>query len=245
MVWPGLMLQRKNADELMDLPSTSREDFEEALKDIRWVNQNLGGAQTLVNTIQELARRHPQASYKILDLGTGSADIPIALAHWGRSRKLFLEMTAVDLHPVAVEAGNQLTAGYPEIVVLQGDALNLQYPDQSFDMVVSSMFMHHLTTPEATRLLQEMARLSKIGFVVNDLERHPLAWAGISLVGRIFGMGRVFRHDAPLSVLRGFTLKELQELRQLAGLPDLEIRRQRPYRVVLSWERHHAPKPSV
>jgi hypothetical protein len=83
-----------------------------------------------------------------------------------------------------------------------------------------------------------MARLCKIGFIVNDLERHPMAWVGIKTLGLLTGKGRIFKNDAPLSVLRGFTQDDLIALKNSAGLTDLEIRRQKPYRWILTWRKH-------
>src|SRR5690606_18591390 len=116
---------------------------------------------------------------RIVDLGTGSADIPRDLVDWGRAHDVRFEITAVDIHPVAVEVSRKLSDGYPEIEPVQANALKLDYPDNHFDVAVSSMFMHHLSDEDAARLLRAMHRLARMGSVVNDLERHPMAWLGI------------------------------------------------------------------
>jgi 2-polyprenyl-3-methyl-5-hydroxy-6-metoxy-1,4-benzoquinol methylase len=234
---------RSRDDEWMDLPSTSREEFVQALHDIRWVNKRLGGTAALLNGVLELLPRTYAGTFKILDLGTGSADIPLALARWARSQKhktnIRFEITALDMHPIAVETARHMTQDYPEIEVTQGNALQLSYDNQSFDIVTSSMCMHHLSDADAGRLLREMARLGRLGFVINELERHPLAWLGIHLLGRFTRKGAVFKHDAPLSVLRGFNRKELETLRTQSSLAGLQIFHRRPYRWLLIW-RHEA-----
>src|SRR5688500_4723328 len=97
---------RKDEEELMDLPSTTREEFTQALYDIQWVNKNLGGTKTLLEEVVTLLPKELSGTYKILDLGTGSADIPLALAQWARHGEkkynVRFQITAVDLHPVAV-----------------------------------------------------------------------------------------------------------------------------------------------
>ncbi len=230
--------KRRDEEELMDLPSTSRQDFIRALQDIQWVNRNLGGIQAIQSKLERMLPIGFRGNVSILDLGTGSADIPLALAKWAQNnQRIPLTITAVDLHPVAVETARNMIRGYPEIKVCQGDALNWPMPDQSYDYVISSMFMHHLPQDEAVRLLREMARLCKYGLIVNDLERHPMAWLGIKLLSILTGKGRIFRNDAPLSVLRGFTKTELEALKQEVGLPQLQIQRQYPYRWIVSWQR--------
>lgn len=238
---------RHQEEELMDLPTTSRKDFTEALYDIQWVNQNLGGVNVLLAELMEFippyADGEEVTSFTILDLGTGSADIPRAIAQWLRQhpagQSLKVHITAVDVHPVAVAVARQMGQEYPEIRVIQGDALNLDFADDTFDVVISSMFMHHLPSDEAVRLLQTMARLGRQGFIVNDLERHPLAWLGIKVLGFLQCKGKIFQNDAPLSVLRGFTYQELTILKDAAGLPDLAIHHRRPYRWILSWKKSH------
>lgn len=238
--------QRRHEEELMDLPETSREEFTRALYEIQWVNKNLGGISAIDNTLWEMIPDGFQGTIRILDLGTGSADIPLALAKGIRSLKaeydpgqwtIEFQITAIDLHSTAVEVAKELTADYPEITVRQGDALNLEYADQSFDFVISSLTMHHLEGDGPQRLLSEMNRLSRIGFIVNDLERHPLAWLAIKAVSFLTGKGKVFANDAPLSVLRGFTRPELEDLCRQAGLSasgtKVEIRHRAPYRWLL------------
>lgn len=224
-------------EELMDLPSTPAEAFQEALQDIRWVNRYLGGERSMIQALEALINANSSRTYTVLDVGTGSGDIPMALVNWGRAHGIRFEITAVDVHPVAVDVGKALARDYPEIHVVQGDALQLPYPDGSFDLVISALFMHHLNTPKAVRLLLEMARLCRIGFVISDLERHPVAYLSIWVLGKITGKGAVFQHDAPLSVLRGFTEADLQCLKGLSGLSAMTISRQIPYRFILSWKK--------
>jgi len=234
--------RRSDEDEIMENPDVSRSDFVRALGEIRWVNRNLGGTAAILDALEGLCEAdHPpdilSDALRILDLGTGSADIPMAMAEWGRANQRKLQITAVDLHPAAVEEAQTRTASYPEIEVRQGNALTLPDEPQSFDYVVSSMFMHHLSQAEAAELLRAMARLSRKGLVVNDLERHPWAWMSIRLLGRLTAKGHIFRHDSALSVLRGFQKAELEALCREAGLEGVEIRHRFPFRWVLIWRR--------
>lgn len=242
----NLFNTRRNEEEWMDLPATSTEEFTQALYDIQWVNRNLGGTDVLLNTLLSLIPADYQGILNILDLGTGSADIPRALVNWARQQgsehPIHFQIKACDLHPVAVSVSRQLCANYPEITVIQADALNLSYENNHFDFVISSMFMHHLENQQAVHLLQEMARLGRIGFIVNDLERHPLAWLGIKTLGHLTRKGRIFKNDAPLSVLRGFTEPELHRLKADSQLSQLVIEHQAPYRWILHYTKQSSPQ---
>jgi SAM-dependent methyltransferase len=238
---------RCHDDEIMEHPSISRLNFLRALSEIRWVNRYLGGTKALLDTLKKLCRSQDKGrdsfqtlDLQILDLGTGSADIPLAIAQWGQQQGHKLAITAIDSHPTAVEAAQALTAAYPEIEVRQKDALALPYAPDSFDYVVSSMFLHHLDDDDAVRLLQTMARLCRKGLIINDLERHPLAWLGIALLGILTKKGDVFRNDSRLSVLRGFQRNELERFCQEAGLHNAIIHSRFPYRWLLVWRKPQA-----
>ena len=105
-----------------------------------------------------------------------------------------------------------------------GDALDLSLVDDAVDLTLAALFLHHFEGPQAVALLREMQRVARIGIVVNDLHRHPLAYWGIRLVGALVPTSAMFRHDAPLSVLRGFSRDELTALARQANLSRAVIR---------------------
>lgn len=231
---PALFTLRAEQEERMEDPGTSAAEFIRALEDIRWVNRYLGGTDIALATLQNMIRAYPeQTHWRLLDLGTGAGDIPLALYQWGQQHGVSLSITAVDCHPVAVDYARNLTAHIPDISVWQADALQLGCEDGSFDIAFSSMFMHHLSNDGAVRLLQEMDRLSCRGFFISDLERHPMAYWGIKTLGWLLSKGSVFRHDAPLSVRRGFNREELGRLLIESGLRQVNIRPCWPYRWVI------------
>ena len=219
----------------MDNPDISGAELCRALAEIRWVNRRLGGTSAILKEIKKLKPENRTLS--ILDLGAGSADIPRAIVDWGRTHHINVQATALDLSPIVLEEAKKLYANYPEIRCIQGDALNLPYEDESFDLAISSMFMHHLGEDEAPVLLRNMARVSKIGLVVNDLERHPFAWLGIRLLGQLTGKSAMFMNDAPLSVLKGFSYQDMKRLCEKAPLSSYAIQRRAPFRWLLtSWK---------
>jgi ubiquinone/menaquinone biosynthesis C-methylase UbiE len=114
-------------------------------------------------------------------------------------------------------------AAYPEITLVQGDALALPVPPGSVDVVISAMTLHHLQPEGAVRYLAEIDTVSRLGWVVNDLVRgrvaHRLVWAAT----RLFSRNAMARHDGPMSILRSYTPSELASLCEKAGLFDVIV----------------------
>ncbi len=231
-------LSRCTLPEIMDHPSTSKADFLRAMAEIRWVNRYLNGTSCMLEAVQKLCQNiASEDSLSLLDLGTASADIPLAIAQWARKSKRTLTIKALDLHPLAIMEGRRYVQNYPEIEVVQGNALDCTESESQYDFVISSMFLHHLENEDAVELLRGMARQAKRAVIVNDLERHPLAWLGIRLLGWVTLKGKIFRYDSALSVKRAFTKQELENLCQQAGLHQALIEARVPFRWVITWQR--------
>jgi ubiquinone/menaquinone biosynthesis C-methylase UbiE len=117
-----------------------------------------------------------------------------------------------------------------------GDALNLPFNDRSFDVVMASLFFHHLSDDDCVRVLQQMWRIARRRIIVNDLHRHAVAYLSIRLLTRAFSRSRMVRNDGPVSVLRAFRPAELSAIAKRAGVPAM-VHRSFPYRLVLVAER--------
>jgi 2-polyprenyl-3-methyl-5-hydroxy-6-metoxy-1,4-benzoquinol methylase len=227
---------RSTLPEIMDHPTTSKQKFIKAMAEIRWVNCNLNGTACILTPLKKLCQNIPnEVPLKILDLGTASADIPLAIIKWAKKSNRTLRIKAMDLHPYAVDEAKRYIQGYPEIEVVQGDALHLPESEPKYDFVISSMFLHHLDNQNAIALLKSMAAQAKYGIIINDLQRHPMAWLGIRLLGWLTLKGKIFRYDSALSVKRAFKKKELENLCQKAGLLQALIQNYFPFRWVIIW----------
>lgn len=222
----------------MDDFSITDERLTRALRDIRWVNRWLGGYAATRAVLRPLMQS--RAALRMLDLGTGVADVPEHLVRWAARCGTRLEVVAIDANAATVDyARAALDRRLPEplraqIHVAVGDALDLPFDENAFDVVHAAMFMHHLPSAPAAELLREMNRMARVGLVVNDLHRHPLAYGSIKTLGFLLPTSAMFRHDAPLSVLRGFRRDELERLAHQAGLGDYRIRWHWAFRWTLS-----------
>lgn len=230
-----LVPPRSAASEIMDRPDNDEGALRGAHRDIRLVNRWLGGRRALLAELRPLFDRAPrQRPLSLLDVGTGGADLPLAAADLARRLGRRLRVTAIDRDPRSVALAARALGRRPEFTVVQGDGRNLPFTRASFDLVVASMFLHHFTQAEVAGLLGEFARVARGAVVINDLRRHRLPWLAILLLARASCRHPMFVHDAPLSVLRGFTAEELRQAACAAGFRGARPRRRWPFRLVLT-----------
>lgn len=211
------MKRAEHAPELLDEPEHDANELARSLEHVAQVNRWLGGSRAL---LKHLAPFLPDAtSTSILDVGTGSADLPREIVAWARSRKRSVKIRATDLHPQMQALAADRCAAYPEITVEAADALALPYEDKSFDVTLLSLTLHHFDGPAQTRVLTEAKRVSRRAVIVNELLRSRLNYLGARLLAASWWRAnRLTRHDGPLSVLRAFEPEELVALAREAGL---------------------------
>ncbi len=208
-----------DAVELLDGPLDDPRTLAGNLRDLRRVNRWLGGIALTERAMDAVAAH--RAALSLLDVGTGGADIPLALLASAAARGRTLEVVALDSRPEVLAAA---TFAEPAVVTTTGltlhvgDGRSIPYPDRSFDIVHASLVLHHLSEVEAITLLREMGRVARLGIVVNDLSRGRLAWAGAWAISHLLTRNRYTRHDAPLSVRRAFLAPEAAALIRQAGL---------------------------
>lgn len=205
--------------ELLDGPLDDPAALVGNLRDLRRINRWFGGVALTSAAIEALAAHRTGLS--ILDVGTGGADIPVALLARAARRDRTLDIVGLDSRPEVLAAAALADRAVIETTGLTlrvGDGRSLPYPDDSFDVVHASLVLHHLDGDGATALLHEMARVGRLGIVINDLHRGRLAWLGAWLVGHVLTGNRYTRHDAPLSVRRAYRVDEALALVRGSGL---------------------------
>jgi 2-polyprenyl-3-methyl-5-hydroxy-6-metoxy-1,4-benzoquinol methylase len=230
--------QRSTAPEHMDHATVDGDEMVITLNEIAYVNRFLGGINATRAALRRLLPTGNPQSLSLLDVGTGSADIPIALVHWARRRGIALNVTAVDFNPAICEVARQRTAAYTEITIREADVFTLTGTGV-FDVVHGAMFLHHFPQPQAAALLRIMYSLCRHGIIVNDLHRHPLAYYSTTWLGRLLSFSPMFQHDGPISVLRGFQRAELEALGKISGLAHVEITWRWPFRYVMTARKSH------
>ena len=205
---------------------TTRRALTGNLRDLRRINRWLGGVRLSADAIDALAAHREQLT--VLDVGTGGADIPMALLARADERGRGLAVVGIDSRPEVLAAAvvaMPAVAATPGLELHVGDGRSLPYADGSFDVVHASMVLHHLPPDEAVLLLREMGRVARLGVVVNDLDRSRPGWIGAWLMGHLLTRNRYTRQDAPLSVLRSYRADEMKALLRTAGLTPVRTER--------------------
>ena len=218
------MKRVSGAAELLDGPLDDEPALVGNLRDLARANRWLGGVRLSAMGLTALAPAGMPIS--VVDIGTGGADIPLALIERARRTGRRLSMTAVDdrqaILDAAVLAHPRLThAG--DLALRVADGRSLPFSDRSFDIAHASLVIHHLEPADAVVFLREMARVARRGIVVNDLVRGHLAWIGGWLLVHAIATSRYTRHDGPLSVRRAYSRPELLALLAVAGLTPVAV----------------------
>ncbi len=214
-----------NADELLDGPLDDPAALAGNLRDLRRVNRVLGGVRLSRLAIDRLLIAAPTnleaRPVMLIDVGTGAADIPFALLADARRKNRPLGVVAVDARPEVLDAARAARPVLARVAGLElcvADGRSLPFPDRAFDIAHASLLTHHMEPDEAVALLVEMARVARLGIVINDLDRGRAHWLGAWLIAHLFTLNRYTRRDAPLSVRRAYTPHEMRELLARAGL---------------------------
>jgi ubiquinone/menaquinone biosynthesis C-methylase UbiE len=202
------------------------------LRDLRRINRILGGTDLSLRAIRSLVKPAfppagaPPETLRVLDVGTGAADIPMAIIR-ARGPWRSVHVTATDSRPEVLEAAQAISPGLASqanlsLTVTDGRAL--PYADGAFHVVHASLVLHHLDPGDGIRFLRELARVASIGVVVNDLARGWSSWLGAWLLLHAMTRNRFTLHDGPLSVRRAYTRPEARALLAEAGLrPVTEV----------------------
>ena len=228
-----LVPARRTDEEILDRAGNAEPDLAAAFSHIRTVNRRLNGSRILLDAVDPfLGWLSPGETLEVLDVGCGGGDLLLDLAAHVRSRGVDVRIVGVDRDPVTARLARKACAGDPAIEIVEADAFRLPWTEKRFDVVTLSLFLHHLEYQEAVVLLRRLLKLARKAVVVNDLRRHRVPWAFVAVASRLARAHPMFVHDAPLSVLRGFTEEEVRALCEDASAPMATVQRRWPFRLV-------------
>ncbi len=201
----------------MDRPDASPAELEGALHSLLGLNRYFGSYHIVSRFMKQWIRRGDQL--RVIDLATGSADIPRVIAEHARRVGAEVEILALDFQPATIDWARRWSADYPEITCECADVLTFQ-PNEPFDIVTCSLALHHFSAEDAVRLLRRARELSRRFVLVSDLRRGWLLKWGVELLTTLFFRDRMTFQDARTSAARAFSFQELRELATRAGWED-------------------------
>lgn len=219
-------MRRVVIPEWLDTDSCTPAEIAASLRDLDRINRWFGGNAALADILRHIARGTRRRELTLLDVASGSGGVARAVEQSLSADGLAVQTTLVD------RAASHLVNGGRSVA---GDALALPFADNSFDVVASTLFVHHLEPGEVTTFAREGLRVCRVAFVVNDLIRHPvhlaMVYAGVPL------FSRVTRHDSVASVKRAYTVEEMHAAVEKAGPRRVEISRHYLFRMgVTAWK---------
>jgi ubiquinone/menaquinone biosynthesis C-methylase UbiE len=219
--------QRSKELELMDLPIDDERELFLNLRELEVINTLTGGPSLVFKHIQLLfntLKLSKNDEIHIADIGYGAGDMLLFLINNKDKLPCKIKLTGVDLMPEAESYALQM---HPELekhvnFVLSDYEEWFQAGNQP-DLIVAGLFCHHLSDEQLIQFFSKISKNTKYGAIINDLQRHPIAYYGIKYLTKIFSKSRFTKNDAPLSVLRGFKKKEIESLMQKGNVTQFSI----------------------
>lgn len=235
---PASNLRRRILEpEDIDDPALDKEKLFGALHGLTRINFLSASAGSVWKPMARLARDLKLNRLRILDVATGGGDIPLALWRKGQAAGLQLEILGVDISERALEfaAGKCATCG-SDVRFEQRDILQNGLPE-GFDVIVSSLFLHHLSDSDAGQLLTAAASATRHLVLINDLRRGRYGLTLAYFAGHVLSSSPVVRVDAVRSVRAAFTMQEVREMAEVAGMQGAKVQRRWPARFLLEWRK--------
>ncbi len=205
---------RATAMEFLDQPDYDLALAKASYHFMETVNCYFGGIRVVQCFLAtEVMRRQNGAPLHILDIGSGSCDIPLAMSRWAHARNIPLHFTCLEMAGHAIDLARERLAreGDPAVQLLREDVFAHQ-PAEPYDCAMASMCFHHFSNEQILLLLQRLRDFVLNSVLINDLRRSRQASLATRLLLAITGMPAGVWHDALLSIQRGFTINELSAL---------------------------------
>ena len=226
--------QRSYQLEHLDKGDYTPEEYEGCIVELQWVNEWLGDASALRDSLLKEIANAESKSFSVLDVGAGSGELLRVMAKWARETDRKASLVGLELNARSAKSIIEESREFPEISSVQADGFAIPFSDDAFDYVIQSLTLHHFDDEGAVRILREMNRVAKRGLFVIDLHRNPIAYFLYTTVGHLFLHNRLIREDGALSILRSFRPDELEEIGRKAGLDRIKVEKHFPSRLVLS-----------
>jgi SAM-dependent methyltransferase len=232
------LTRRSTLSELMDSDDTDFETFRACLVDLAKVNRLTLAYRPTLRFLEGLAdsgRLPRDRAITVIDVGSGFGDMLRKIARWAARRRFKVDLIGVDRNPWSARAAEEATPqGQPDRFIT-ADVFDYQPPSRT-DIVISSLFTHHLEETSIIRFISWMEANATIGWFVNDLHRHPIPYHLFRVLSRALRAHHFVQHDGPVSIARAFNAGDWQHVLKAAGvaLAEAKVVRRFPFRLCVA-----------
>lgn len=212
---------RSYEKEILDRDDIPFADIMVTMRELNTVNRFLGGHNITRRGVNYLLNKPIAREIVIAEIGCGGGDnLSVVQRHLAGRQQPF-SLIGIDIKPECVDFARQ-TRG-ETIKWLCSDYRHVQWPAARPDIIFSSLFCHHFDDGQMTEQLKWLKANSSIGFFINDLHRHPVAYYSISALTKVFSTSYLVKNDGPLSVRRAFKKRDWVRLLAAAGIKRYSI----------------------
>ncbi|MDR6197193.1 methyltransferase domain-containing protein [Siphonobacter sp. SORGH_AS_0500] len=216
--------KRSQQAEVMDDFLLEGEELRKTLDEIATINRWLGGNSVTLNGLKKvMAEVSESQCITVVDIGCGNGDMCREVAAWGRKNKRAFTIRGVDANAFTIAHAQELSRDYPEISYEVIDVFSPAFTEESYDLVLATLTMHHFSDTEILYLMNLFNAKARIGVIINDLQRSKLAYQLFNLVCRVFRLKDMTRQDGLISILRGFKKHELQTFSRQVSFASVHL----------------------
>jgi 2-polyprenyl-3-methyl-5-hydroxy-6-metoxy-1,4-benzoquinol methylase len=213
--------KRSYEKELLDAESIPFPDIAQNLRELNTINTLLGGHKITLMGFKQLVKNRKEIT--VCEIGCGGGDNLVVIVKYCQENNIKLNCIGIDYNPECIAFAKQNVYLKENIEFICSDYVKVNFK-RNIDIIFSSLFCHHFTDEELIFQLKWMKEHARLGFFINDLQRHWLAYYLIHILTQLFSKSYLVKNDAALSVARGFKKSEWQSLFSLAEIVNFRIR---------------------
>jgi SAM-dependent methyltransferase len=213
--------RRADLTELMDEPCT-RDEMRACLQDLSKLNRWFLGYRPILHWLDALELEKHDGQVNILDAGCGFGDTLRRIETWARERKIRVKLTGCDVNPDSVAIAAEASPDTSQIQWVAEDIFRYSDPEP-VDIVLSSLFTHHLIESDIVRLLKWMEKTTRVGWFINDLSRAAIPYHLLNAFSKLAALHPIVQHDGPVSIERAFVAEDWRRMCSMAGLHENDV----------------------
>jgi 2-polyprenyl-3-methyl-5-hydroxy-6-metoxy-1,4-benzoquinol methylase len=216
--------QRSAQMEMMDDLNCSGDLVAQTLHELEVINKWLGGNAVTMNGVKKIFKNlNSKDEIVLADLGCGSGEMLRLIDDWAQRNQYKVRLIGFDANPNIIDYARQHTVANPRITFEAMDIFSEEFKSKKFDVVIGTLFYHHFTSSQLIDFFTTLRKQTKVGILINDIHRHPLAYYSIKYLTKWFSQSAMVKMDAPISVMRAFHKDELVNILQSASFAHYSI----------------------